>query len=73
MLLQEGFEVTAINRLWHVDVTYIPTGEGWLYLAGVIDAFSKRVVGYAMSDGRKPPWSYRRCAALSKGAAPHLD
>lgn len=50
LLLQEGFEVTAINQLWHVDITYIPTDEGWLYLAGVIDAFSKRVVGYAMSD-----------------------
>ena len=46
LLLQEGFEVTAINQLWHVDITYIPTDEGWLYLASVIDGFSKRVVGY---------------------------
>ena len=52
-LLQERFEITAINQLWHVDITYIPTGEGWLYLAGVIDGFSKRVVGYAMSDNMK--------------------
>ena len=49
-LLAEGLEITAINQLWHVDITYIPTDEGWLYLAGVIDGFSKRIVGYAM-DG----------------------
>ncbi len=34
-LLAEGFEITAIDQLWHVDITYIPTDEGWLYLAGV--------------------------------------
>ncbi len=61
LLLQEGLEITAVNQLWHVDITYIPTAEGWLYLAGVIDGFSKRVVrrlgaslnGYAMSDNLK--------------------
>ena len=53
LLLQEEFEVTAINQLWHVNTTYVPTGEGWLYLAGVIDGYSKRVVGYAMSDNIK--------------------
>ena len=41
------------NQLWHVDITYVPTGEGWVYLAGVIDGFSKRGVGYAMSDNMK--------------------
>ncbi|MDQ3398687.1 MAG: IS3 family transposase, partial [Deinococcota bacterium] len=34
-------------------ITYIPTDEGWLYLAGVIDGFSKRVVGYAMAEHMK--------------------
>jgi putative transposase len=53
LLLQEGLEITAINQLWHVDITYIPTDEGWLYLAGVIDGFSKRVVGYAVAERMK--------------------
>lgn len=52
-LLQDGLELTGIDQLWHVDITYIPTAEGWLYLAGVIDGFSKRVVGYAMAEQMK--------------------
>ena len=52
-LLAEGLEITAINQLWHVDITYIPTDEGWLYLAGVIDGFSKRIVSYAMDSNMK--------------------
>ena len=52
-LLQDNPEITAINQLWHVDITYIPTDEGWLYLAGVIDGFSKRIVGYAMDGNMK--------------------
>lgn len=52
-LLQEGLDITGIDQLWHVDITYIPTDEGWLYLAGVIDGFSKRMVGYAMAEQMK--------------------
>ncbi len=52
-LLQDGPEIAAIDQLWHVDITYIPTDEGWLYLAGVIDGFSKRIVGYAMDGNMK--------------------
>ncbi len=52
-LLADGLEITAINQPWHVDITYIPTDEGWLYVAGVIDGFSKRIVGYAMADHMK--------------------
>lgn len=50
LLLQKDFELSTINQVWHVDITYVPTGEGWLYLAGVIDGFSKRIVGYAMAE-----------------------
>ncbi len=53
LLLQDGLEITAIDQLWHVDITYIPTHEGWLYLAGVIDGFSKRIVGYTMAGNMK--------------------
>lgn len=41
-LLSEQERPTAINQVRHVDRTCIPTAEGWLYLAGVIDGFSKR-------------------------------
>jgi transposase InsO family protein len=53
LLKQEPFEITTINQVWYVDITLIKTLEGWLYLAGVIDGFSKRVVGYAMADNMK--------------------
>jgi Integrase core domain/Fic/DOC family len=39
-----------LNTRWCGDITYIPTWEGWLYLATVIDIASRRVVGYAMAD-----------------------
>jgi putative transposase len=43
-------DAAAINFRWCGDITYIPTGEGWLYLATVIDIASRRVVGHAMAD-----------------------
>ena len=42
--------VGAPDRLWLADISYVATGEGWLYLAVVLDAFSRRVVGWAMDD-----------------------
>lgn len=53
LLLEQSNHPTAINQVWHTDITYIPTDEGWLYLAGVMDGFSKRFVGYAMDDNMK--------------------
>jgi len=47
-LLNRNFAVAAPNRAWTGDITYIPTNEGWLYLAVVIDLFSRRVVGWSM-------------------------
>ena len=47
-LLNRNFTVAAPNLAWSGDITYIPTGEGWLYLAVVIDLFSRRVVGWSM-------------------------
>lgn len=41
---------SAPNRIWVADITYIPTREGWLYLAAVLDLFSRRIVGWAMSS-----------------------
>lgn len=49
-LLDRGFDVTAPNRVWATDITYIRTWEGWLYLAVVVDLYSRRVVGWALAD-----------------------
>jgi len=48
--LDRQFSVKALNVAWVTDVTYIPTDEGWLYLATIIDLFNREVVGYAMSS-----------------------
>lgn len=45
---QAPTQVTAPNRFWGGDITYIPTEEGWLYLAIVLDLFTRKVVGHAM-------------------------
>jgi transposase InsO family protein len=50
LLLEQDNRPTAINQVWHSDITYVPTDEGWLYLAGVMDGFSKYLVGYAMAE-----------------------
>jgi putative transposase len=47
-LLNRNFTVAAPNQAWTGDITYIPTGDGWLFLAVVIDLFSRRVVGWSM-------------------------
>lgn len=49
-ILARNFEVAEPNKVWAGDITYIPTREGWLYLAVVIDLFSRKVVGWAMSQ-----------------------
>ena len=48
-LVQRDFSVSAPNALWVADITYIPTWAGFLYLAIVLDAFSRRVVGWCMA------------------------
>jgi putative transposase len=70
-LLNQEFSAVAPNQKWVSDFTYIETGEGWLYLVVVLDLFSRKVIGWAMSQtmdtalvetalhmalvGRKPP------------------
>jgi putative transposase len=49
-LLQQKFMASVPNRVWLADITYIPTGEGWLYLAAVLDLATRKVVGWAMRD-----------------------
>jgi putative transposase len=47
-LVDRNFEPTAVNQTWTADITYISTGEGWLYLAAVEDLYSRKVVGWSM-------------------------
>lgn len=49
-LVQRDFTPSEPDQLWVTDITYVRTGEGWLYLAVVLDCFSRRVVGWAMHD-----------------------
>lgn len=70
-VLGRAFDVGPIQQVWTTDITYLPTWQGWLYLAVILDLGSRRVVGWAMSEridtelvvsaftmacqGRKPP------------------
>jgi len=49
-LLERNFQADEPNRIWTGDITYVWTDEGWLYLAVVIDLFSRQVVGFAMAE-----------------------
>jgi putative transposase len=49
-VLGRDFGADLPDRKWAADITYVPTAEGWLYLAGVIDLCTRRVVGWAMAD-----------------------
>ena len=47
-LLNQTFAPTRPNEAWVTEITYMATGEGWLYLAGIKDVFTCELVGYAM-------------------------
>lgn len=49
-LLERNFTAAETNRVWVGDITYVPVRDGWLYLAVLIDLFSRRIVGWAISD-----------------------
>jgi transposase InsO family protein len=49
-LLDRNFIAAKPNRIWLADITYIETDQGWLYLAAVMDLYSRRIVGWAMRD-----------------------
>jgi putative transposase len=62
-LIARDFNPGEPNRLWTADITSVPIGQGWLYLAVVLDAFSRRVVGWGMS--------HRLIAQSGAGCAHH--
>ncbi len=47
--LNREFHTTRPNEKWLADITYVPTAEGWLYLAAVLDLFSRKIVGWAFA------------------------
>jgi putative transposase len=49
-LVERNFVATAPDRLWTADITYLPTDEGFLYLAFILDVYSRRVVGWSMAS-----------------------
>jgi putative transposase len=49
-LVKRKFEADEPNRIWTADITYVPTWQGFVYLAVVLDVFSRRIVGWAMAD-----------------------
>ena len=48
-LLAQDFRAEAANETWVADITYIDTHEGWLYLAAILDVYSRKIVGWSMS------------------------
>jgi len=49
-LLEQSFTAAKPNQVWTADITYIPTTEGWLYLAVEMDLYSRKIVGWSMAD-----------------------
>jgi putative transposase len=69
--LNQQFRVAAANRVWAADFTFVPTRTGWLYVAVVLDLYSRRIVGWAMNVRQSPTlvidawlmaWQHRRPA-----------
>jgi transposase InsO family protein len=52
-LLNRGFDVDYPDKYWVGDITYIRTGNGWLYLATVIDLYSRQIIGWSMANNLK--------------------
>lgn len=52
-VLDQDFTSSQANRKWAADISYIPTLQGWIYLAVIIDLYSRRVIGWCMSDRMK--------------------
>jgi transposase InsO family protein len=71
-LLARDFSPAAPDQVWSSDFTYIATDEGWLYLAAVIDLFSRQVVGWSMQPHCRRAWSRTRCAWRGSGVTRRL-
>jgi len=72
--LAEIKAITTTNQVWVSDITYVATAEGWLYVAGILDAYSRRIVGWAMGDhlGTDLPLAALEMATMQRGTAQGL-
>ena len=72
-LLDQNFSATGPNQKWAGDISYIWTSEGWLYLAVILDLYSRRVIGWAVSNRMKRDLAIRtldmrsHCVSHPKG------
>jgi len=69
-LVARNFTAPARDQLWLGDITYVPTGEGWLYLAVLLDACSRRVVGWAMAEHLRAELALGALAMALRGRRP---
>ena len=82
-LVDRQFRAPAPNRLWVADITYVKTHSGWVYLAFIVDVFSRMVVGWQASKSLRSDlaidalemaiWNRRRCGADLSGLVHHSD
>lgn len=73
-LLEKRFHTNVPNQVWVADITYIPTREGWLYLAAIMDIFSRMLIGWSMDSrmGRGLVIKALQMALLNRKPAPGL-
>jgi transposase InsO family protein len=69
-LLNQTFSPTRPNEAWVSDITYVPTDEGWLYLAGLKDVFTCELVGYAMGARMKQGLTVRALRRAARNKKP---
>jgi putative transposase len=68
-LLDQNFVADRPNQIWLADITYIPTGDGWLYLAVILDLFTRKGVGWAMRDHMRAELTIAALTMRSSGGA----
>ena len=77
--LDRDFTASSVNEKWVTDVTFVPTDEGWLYLASMIDLYNREVVGWAMGDSNDTALTLRaldmalECHNPPEGLVHHSD
>jgi putative transposase len=72
-VLDQDFTAKAPNQKWVADITYLPTGTGWVYLAVVLDLFSRKVVGWSLSDSLATPLVSRAMRKAIESRRPERD
>jgi transposase InsO family protein len=69
-LVKSAAAPSAPNQVWVTDITYLETGQGWLYLAAILDAWSRRVIGWACAPTLAAPLVIAACQAALKQRQP---